>query len=222
MNIEISVTSDFICPWCLIGERRLTKALETVPDGVEVKINWLPYELNPDMPADGLDRRTYRSMKFGSWARSQMLDAQTIIGAKGDDVTFRYDLMNRTPNTQLAHRLMVLASMKGKGKQMADALFSAYFEQGKDIGDAKVLSAIAAELGLTPDETEDYLTGMEGKAEVQEAEATAAAAGVRSVPLFDIGGEMISGAQSVAQMAGALERALERQIGCSGGACSVG
>jgi predicted DsbA family dithiol-disulfide isomerase len=113
MSIAVAVTSDFICPWCLVGERRLTKAISTPPKGIEVDIEWKPFELNPNMPVEGMDRRLYRSLKFGSWERSRMLDAQTVEAAKGDSVAFDYAAIEKTPNTFRAHRLMRLAESYG-------------------------------------------------------------------------------------------------------------
>lgn len=221
MTLNITITSDFICPWCLIGERRLEKAIAALPAGVAVERRWRPFELNPDMPPQGMDRRAYRSLKFGSWEHSQRLDAQTVAAAADDAVDFDYAAMARTPNTLLAHRLTWFAERRGLATPIAAALFSAYFEQGRDIGDARVLADIAAENGLDRDEAGAFLAGEDGTREVRDAERAVQAGGVRSVPLFDIDGEIVSGAQSVAAFEAALRRAAARQDDCSTGACSL-
>jgi hypothetical protein len=113
MQIHIDVTSDFICPWCYIGEKRLTQAIASLPVGIDVQLHWLPFELNPDMPTEGMDRRACRSRKFGSWERSQAMDAQTVLSGKGDGATFAYDAITRTPNTFLAHRVSWLRAAFG-------------------------------------------------------------------------------------------------------------
>ncbi|MBB6584835.1 DsbA family oxidoreductase [Ralstonia solanacearum] len=222
MNLIVTITSDFICPWCLVGERRLAKALATLPKGITVETHWCPFELNPDLPAQGVDRKTYRTMKFGSWARSQTMDAHTVQAGKDDGIAFDYAAIERTPNTFQAHRLMQLAERQGVATAVAAAVFSAYFEQGRDIGDAAVLADIAVESGLAREAVDAFLAGDEGVQEVRTAERAVQASGVRSVPLFEIGGEVISGAQSVEQFALALQRATGLAEGCVDGACSVG
>jgi len=221
MTLTITITSDFICPWCLIGERRLEKAIAALPAGVTVERKWRPFELNADMPQEGMDRRAYRSLKFGSWERSQMLDAQTVSAAMDDAIAFDYAAIEKTPNTLLAHRLTWFAERHGLATPMAAALFSAYFEHGRDIGDAEVLADIAIENGLDRDEVSAFLAGDDGTRDIREAERAVQASGVSSVPLFDIDGEIVSGAQSAAVFEAALRRAIERVDACSTGACSL-
>lgn len=222
MSISVTVISDFICPWCLIGERRLAKAIEALPDGVDVDIQWKPFELNPTMPAEGMNRRTYRSLKFGSWERSSMMDAQTAAAAKDGEATFDYAAMETTPSTFAAHRLMRLGERHGLATPLADALLSAYFEQGRDIGDIDTLVEIAVEQGLDRAEADAFLRSGEAAAEVRADEEAQGAAGLRSVPTFIIGGDVVSGAQSVATFEAALRRAAEREDTCGAGACSIG
>lgn len=222
MKLTVTITSDFICPWCLVGEQRLVKALATLPEGITVEMCWRPFELNPDMPVQGVDRKTYRSMKFGSWARSQAMDAHTVQVGKDDGIAFDYTAIEKTPNTFLAHRLMLLAGREGVATAMAGAVFSAYFEQGRDIGDAAVLADIAVEIGLPREAVVAFLASDAGAQEVRAAERIVQAEGVRSVPLFEIGSEVVSGAQSVAQFELALQRATGLAEGCLDGACSVG
>lgn len=222
MAITVTITSDFICPWCFVGERRLAKALATLPEGITVETRWLPFELNPSMPVEGMDRKTYRSMKFGSWARSQAMDAHTALAGKGDGIAFDYAAIEKTPNTFLAHRLMQLAQREGVATAVASAVFSAYFEQGRDIGDAGVLADIAADKGLAREMVVAFLASDDDAQEVRAAERAVQAQGVRSVPFFDIGGEIVSGAQPVGQFEIALQRAAETADGCVNGACSIG
>jgi len=207
MPIRIAITSDFICPWCYIGERRLAGAIAALPAGTTVELTWRPFELNPAMPPEGMDRKTYRSLKFGNWERSRMLDAHTVAAAQGDGIVFDYDAMEKTPSTILAHRLMQLAARHGLATPVAQALFRAYFAQGLDLGDAGTLAAIAGRQGLDQDEVTAFLAGAQGVAEVRAAQRDARIGGVRSVPWFDIAGEAVSGAQSVEVFTAALQRA---------------
>ncbi len=92
MTLTIEITSDFICPWCLVVDKRLNQAIEQLKAPVKIQRLWYPFELNPTMPETGMNRKTYRSNKFGSWEYSQTLDAQTMQAAKNDGIEFRYDL----------------------------------------------------------------------------------------------------------------------------------
>ncbi|TPM24800.1 DsbA family oxidoreductase [Mesorhizobium sp. B2-3-5] len=221
MTITVTITSDFICPWCLIGERRLSKAIDSLPDGMDVELKWLPFELNSDMRPEGMDRKTYRSLKFGSWERSRLLDAHTIEAAKGDGVAFDYPAIERTPNTLFAHRLMQWAQEQGSATSMANRIFSAYFEHGRDIGNAGVLADIAAENGIDRAQAAAFLAGGGGTEAVRDLELSVQNRGVRSVPSFDIDGEIVSGAQPVEIFEAALRRAAERGSACTAGACTV-
>src|SRR4029077_10183314 len=106
-TIAVDVISDVICPWCFIGKRRLEKAI-AAHDG-QVKVRWLPFQLNPTMPKVGISRRDYRTKKFGSWERSQELDTQVAAAGAAEGIHFSFDRIERTPNTLDAHRLIWLA-----------------------------------------------------------------------------------------------------------------
>lgn len=221
MTLTITITSDFICPWCLVGERRLERALATLPSSVSVERHWRPFELNPDMPAAGMDRKIYRTLKFGSWERSKALDAHTVDATKEDDVAFNYAAITKTPNTLLAHRLMWLAEKESRVDAVADAIFSAYFEQGRDICDIATLADVAAEKGMDRAKVAAFLASDEGTPEVREAEQAAHAQDTRGVPLFNIEGELISGAQQTEVFVAALNRAVARADSCSAGFCTA-
>jgi len=147
-SLTIEVASDVICPWCYIGKRRLEKALALVQGEIEPQIRWLPFQLNPDMPAQGMPRADYRKAKFGSVERGRELDARVAAEGKREDIEFAFERMQRTPNTVAAHRLIQLAQAQGLAAPVVDELFRAYFEQGQDIGDAAVLAGIAQRNGV--------------------------------------------------------------------------
>lgn len=214
MRLPVTLTSDFICPWCFTGERRLAAAIARMPADVRVDVGYRPFELNPGMPAEGLDRKAYRSAKFGSWARSQELDAQVVRVGQADGLDFNYDRVTRTPNTMLAHRLTWLAANEGGDQALlANRLFAAYFTDGLDLADRGVLRGIASGAGLAADRIAAVLEGDLGEAEVRGLAAAACRKGIRGVPLFEVGGVVLSGAQPVAAMTAALLRATRQPVG---------
>src|SRR5260370_27884638 len=149
-SLVVDMVSDLICPWCFVAKRRVEKAAAIL--GKKVEMHWLPFELNADMPVDGLDRRVYRSAKFGSWEHSQRLDAQVAAAGAEVGITFHHDRMKRTPNTLRGHVLLAAALKQGlevQGK-VAERLSQAYFVNGEDVGDPTVLLTIPRELGVAP------------------------------------------------------------------------
>src|SRR5258706_8533032 len=144
----IEIASDVICPWCYIGKRRLEKALAQLGGEIATRIEWLPFQLNPSMPAGGLARAEYRRAKFGSLERGRALDQRVAQEGAGEGIAFAFERMQRTPNTVAAHRLIDLAQSQRKADPVVDALFRAYFEEARDIGDEKVLAGIAREFAV--------------------------------------------------------------------------
>jgi predicted DsbA family dithiol-disulfide isomerase len=204
---ELSVVSDAICPWCYVGKRRLEQAYALMEGGPRFRVAWRPFELNPQMPKAGIDRREYRMRKFGSWERSLALDAQLTEVGKSVGIQFRYDLMKRTPNTFDAHRLIWLAGEMGVQDAMVETLFRAYFSEGRDIGDASVLAQLAAEAGVDRARAEALLAGTEGSAEVAAEEEVAMRSGLSGVPTFVLEGRVLfSGAQPPELIARALNQ----------------
>jgi predicted DsbA family dithiol-disulfide isomerase len=195
MPIPISITSDFICPWCYIGEKRLARAIERLPGGIEVQLQWLPYELNPDMPPGGIDRRTYLLRKFRSREHVQAILGQTVTAGRDDGAIFNYEAIERTPNTLLAHRVSWLTEREGKQRAFVEATLEAYFVRGRDIGSAAILAELAAGVGLDHDAVASFLSSRDGAESVRAQERMALERGVQGVPYFDIAGTAIVGAQ---------------------------
>jgi predicted DsbA family dithiol-disulfide isomerase len=171
MNLEVA--SDVICPWCYIGKRRLERALDLLKNELTLDISWLPFQLNPGMPKEGMPRAEYRKAKFGSLERSRQLDARVMAEGRSEGIEFAFDRIERTPNTSEAHRLIALA---GDQNAVVSALFRAYFEEAKNIGDPQVLAGIAAQCGVEgwPEKAPDVSALEE---EVREM-------GVSAVPTF--------------------------------------
>lgn len=190
-TLAIEIISDAICPWCWVGKRRLERVLEKLAPEIDATVTWKPFELNPDMPKAGLDRRAYRSAKFGSWERSQALDAQVAEAARGDGLDLRHDRMERTPNTLDAHRLIWLAGLEPRQDAVVEGLFSAYFNEGGDVGSSAVLVEIAEAAGLDGKRVRAMLAGDEGVAEVQAELDRAATMRIQSVPSVVVNGRVL-------------------------------
>jgi len=196
MNLAVDVISDVICPWCYVGKRRLEKAVAALDGKHEVRIRWLPFQLNPTMPKEGIGRREYRTRKFGSWERSLELDARVIAVGKSEGIHFAFDRIERTPNTLDAHRLIWLADEEGVQDAVVEALFRAYFTEGRDIGNRQSLLDVVAEAGLDRARAEAMLNGDEGLVAFEEAEGLSLRFRVEGVPFFVVNGEVtLSGAQ---------------------------
>lgn len=208
MTLNIDVYSDVICPWCYVGKHRLEKALAAVKDQYDARVVWHPFELNPDMPKEGLNRKEYRSAKFGSWEKSLALDEQVKAAGAGEGIKFRHDLMEKTPNTLDAHKLILLAGREGVQDKVADAIFNGYFTQGKDVGDRDTLIEIGAAAGMNAERVKTFLDSEEAANAVNEAEAKGRKLRISGVPNFIINNRVsFSGAQSVETFIRAFEQA---------------
>ena len=214
--LTIDVISDVICPWCFIGKRRLERAL----DGRGVSVRWHPFQLNPEMPREGIERKAYRIRKFGSWERSQELDAQVAAAGHGEGIAFNFERQSRTPNTLDAHRVIWLAGERGVQDAVVEALFLAYFTDGRDLSDRATLAEIAAGVGLDRAEVDELLAGDQGLDVVRAGEGQARRLGVSGVPFFVVNGRVaLSGAQPPELFLQAFEQAGEAAV--AGEACEV-
>ena len=144
----IDVVSDVVCPWCYIGKRRLEAALQRL-DGSPPQIHWHPFQLNPDLPAEGVDRRSYLEAKFGGARRADEIYARVRAAGASVGIAFEFDRIQRQPNTLDAHRLIAWAQARGDAEPLVERLFRAYFIEGRFIGDARVLEQIASDAGST-------------------------------------------------------------------------
>jgi predicted DsbA family dithiol-disulfide isomerase len=192
--LAIIVYSDVICPWCYVGKRRLEAALADARMPA-VQLAWRPFELNPDMPAEGMERQLYRARKFGA-ERSAELDRNMAQVGREAGIAFAFDRQQRTPNTRLAHRLILEAGRQGRQDAVVTRLFRAYFEEGLDIGSAEVLTQVATETGLDPAGATEALGSPESLKEVIGLEEQGRRMGIEGVPFFILAGKYgVSGAQ---------------------------
>ena len=196
--IPLYVFSDPVCPWCYIGKANLDRALESRPDHL-LQVEWHPFQLNPDMPAQGADRRAYLEAKFGGKAEAARAYANVIDAATAAGVEINLEKMDRQPNTMNAHRLIHWAGLEGRQNAVVAALFRAYFRDGRDIGDAPTLAAIAAEAGMDHAVTLRLLATDADLDDLPARDADARHKPVRAVPTFVLAREyVLQGAQPVA------------------------
>ena len=203
----IEVISDVICPWCYIGKRRLEKAIARA--GRDMRVRWRPFQLNPQMPKAGMSRKEYRTAKFGSWERSLALDAQVTAAGHEEDIPFAFDRIERTPNTLDAHRLIWLAEQDGVQDAVVEALFRAYFTEGRDITDVPMLLDVVSDAGLDRGRASALLSSDDGVVAIKDAEHQAHRTGVQSVPFFIIDGKLaLSGARPPSDFLAAFNQAV--------------
>ncbi len=204
-TIKIEIVSDFVCPWCYVGKRRLEKALAQRPD-FSVDVSFRPFQLNPDMPREGKDRKEHMISIFGAERAESIMGSMGNIGRE-EGITIAYKEGSRSPNTMSAHVLSQLALAQGKQLPLSEALFKAFFSDAEDIGDTEVLLRLAAEVGLDVDEVEQELANSEAEDKVTELVNMARQQGVTGVPFFIIDGRYgLSGAQPAETLVEVLDK----------------
>ncbi|WP_306112868.1 MULTISPECIES: DsbA family protein [unclassified Roseovarius] len=186
--IKLDIISDPICPWCYIGKTLLDQALAERPDHPFV-IEWHPFQLNPDMPAEGMDRRAYLEAKFGGKEGAVRAYAPVLERAEAAGLNIDFAAIKRTPNTIDAHRLLHWAGIEEKQDEMAMALFAAYFDEGRDIGDAEVLADVADSLGMDGAVVQRLLKSTSDLSDIRARDAQFREMGVTGVPTFIVGGQ---------------------------------
>jgi len=193
--IRLDIFSDPVCPWCLIGKANLDRALEAHPEH-PFAIQWHPFQLNPDMPAEGVDKRSYLAGRFGGEDKVDAIHDRLRQMAKQAGVDMDPDKPQRLPNTLNAHRLIHWAGLEGRQTAMVSALFKAYWRDGRDIGDAQVLAEIAAAVGLDGAAIARLLASDADADDIAARDADARKKGVTAVPTFLIAQQyVVSGAQ---------------------------
>lgn len=193
--VKLDIISDPICPWCYIGKAGLDRALEKHPDH-PFQIEWHPFQLNPDMPMGGMDRREYLETKFGGKENAVRVYSQIADAAKAAGLEIDFEAMKRTPNTIDAHRLIHWAGLEGRQTAVIARLFKAYFVEGLDIGDHAVLLDIAEGVGMDRAMTERLLSSDADSEDIRARDAHARERGVTGVPTFVVANQhVLPGAQ---------------------------
>ena len=193
--VKLDILSDPICPWCLIGKTYLDRALEAHPEH-PFEIEWHPFQLNPDMPEGGMDRRGYLEKKFGGKEQAVAVYSRIAEAAESAGIDVDFGAIARTPNTLDAHRLIHWAGLEGRQTPVVSALFRAYFQDGRDIGDHGVLLDIAEAAKLDREVIGRLLTSDADAEDIRSRDAHARARGVTGVPTFVVANQhVLPGAQ---------------------------
>ena len=207
--LPIDMVSDVVCPWCLIGKRRLEKAIALLPD-VPVMVRFRPYFLNPWVPRAGISREEYLTTKFGSPERYRTIAQRVAQAAAAEGLTYALDDIKRQPNTIDCHRLILWADEIGNAAAMKQRLMDLYFTEGADLSDPEVLVRAAADIGLDPDAVRPLLASEEDVEEITMAANAAKEAGINGVPTFIVDGKYaVSGAQAPEVLAQVIRKATE-------------
>lgn len=196
-KIKVDVVSDVVCPWCYIGKRRLEKAIAKLADTYDFEVEYHPFELNPQIPVNGLDQKEYLVEKFGGEERYEQLTGRVVQVAAAEGLTFDYEKQKTSPNTRKSHALIQLAHEEGKQLPVMEAFFKAYFTDGKDLTKDSILTEIAVEAGLDKTKVESVLQDESAVLQVALAEQEMYKLGITGVPFYIINKKYgVSGAQA--------------------------
>ena len=212
--MQIDVIADTVCPWCFIGKRRLARAMAMRPD-ISFAVKWRPYRLDPTVPREGMDRQAYMRMRFGSEPRKILeMHKQIIAEGEKDGIAFNFEAMTRRPDSMNSHRLIRWAEAAGVQDDVVERLFIAYFENGDDISDIRILSDIADLCGMDGLEIAELLESDADIAMVEREDQLAREMGVTGVPAMIFGGRLaVSGARDSDVLLSVINRADEMQAG---------
>jgi predicted DsbA family dithiol-disulfide isomerase len=210
----VDVVSDVVCPWCYIGKRHLEAALATLAEAGERTpvVRWHPFELNPGLPPEGIDRRDYVESKFGGPARAARVYERVRRAGTQAGIAFDFERIRLQPNTRDAHRLIAWAQSREGADALVERLFRAYFIEGRFVGSHEVLAEIAHEAGEDADAAHAFLGSGVGASEIAQAEERAVSLGISGVPFFIIDARYgLSGAQPSEAIVEALRRARQAE-----------
>jgi predicted DsbA family dithiol-disulfide isomerase len=209
--LTIEIVSDLVCPWCFIGLRRLSTAIEQVRreiPGFSCRKVWRPFFLNPDTPPQGEPYLPFLEAKFGSREAVEALFARVREAGRAYDLDYAFERITLRANTLQAHRLIHWAQQRGEAEQLVERLFVAQFQRGEYVGDVALLTQIAAECGYPPAEVAAYLASTQDVDTVRSQEAEGRAAGIRQVPTFIVDRRLVVvGAEDPAVLAEAMRQA---------------
>ena len=194
--MHIRIVSDTVCPWCFIGKRRFERALAMRPQD-DLQIDWEPFQLNPTMPAGGMERKSYLAAKFGGLERAERQNERLYKTGMEEGIEFNFGAIGRTPNTVNSHRLVHFSGLAGLQEPVVEALFRGYFFDGRDLGDLDVLIEIGVAMGLDERELGRYLHSDDDRSIILGLDEKARQEGITGVPCFVVDGKFaVSGAQS--------------------------
>ncbi len=210
-EFQIDVISDVVCPWCYIGQRRLAEARARLPEDDPARratIRWHPFQLNPDLPPEGISRKAYVEGKFGGPERAAQVYARVAAAGATTGIPFAFDRIERQPNTRDAHRLIAWAQSQRDASDLVERLHHANFIEGRFLGDHVVLAAIAGEAGFDAESARALLDSGEGADAITRMDQRAREIGVQGVPFFIFNQHIaVSGAQEPAALLDAISQA---------------
>ncbi|HEY1327159.1 MAG TPA: DsbA family oxidoreductase [Casimicrobiaceae bacterium] len=218
-NLTVDVVSDVVCPWCYIGKRRLESALAELRAGepdLSVAVRWHPFQLNPDLPAEGMDRRAYLEAKWGSAERAAQNYERVQQAARASGLELAVDRIARQPNTLDAHRLIAWAQSEdpSRASELVERLFQAYFVEGRLVGDRAELARIAGEAGYDAGAVRAFLDSDRLREAIAGADVRARELGIGGVPFFIFNGRVaLSGAHEPGTMLDAIRQARQARAG---------
>jgi predicted DsbA family dithiol-disulfide isomerase len=207
--LTVDVVSDVMCPWCFIGKRRLEAALRSVPQ-LNVLVRWHPFQLDATLPKTGKDRKQYLSDKFGGLKRADAFYSQIRAAGEDENIPFAFEKIMLSPNTLDCHRLILWSKADDLQDEIVERLFTAYFVDGEDLTDTRVLVRISAEAGMQSDLVEQLLETETDLDKIEAQIANAQSSGITGVPCFIIDGRFVlAGAEKAETIAAALQHAEE-------------
>ena len=196
--MRINVFADTICGWCFIGHRNLNEALKKFPN-IKFDIRHIPFQLNPDMPTEGISREKYLEIKFGGKEHAAPMYENMKLKAKDSGMNFHLDKIIKTPNTVLSHLLIILSEQFNLQNEIKEKIYRSYFIDGLDIGDITILVNIAKESNIQENDFKDFINDKNIKL-VASKISIARERNITGVPFYEIGKDFISGAQSSIQL----------------------
>jgi predicted DsbA family dithiol-disulfide isomerase len=207
-TLTIDIVSDVVCPWCYVGKKHLERALDSLPE-IDAVIRWHPFQLDPTIPKEGVDRQAYMTKKFGDGDYLKSAHARIEKLGAENGIDFKFGAIKRSPNTLDAHRVIRWAKETGVEDEIVSALFKAYFEDGRDIGDSDILAHIAASVGMDGDGVKRLLETDTDTDSVMQEIAEAGRIGVTGVPFFILASRLaVSGAQPANILIDAIRQAM--------------
>ena len=210
-TLKIDIVSDVVCPWCVIGFRNLKKAMEELKSELEFEISWKPYELHPEIPQEGYDKKLYMQQKFGSSGGKSRYDEITKIG-ESLNFNFNFSKTERIPNTFMAHRLLWKSEEYNLQTELSEALFTAYFTDGLDVGSKEILAEISESIGMNKNEILNFLNSNEGGQETADLEMNFIEKSIGAVPTYFINNKyIIQGGQEPETFVSFLRKIIQKE-----------
>ena len=210
-TLKIDIVSDVVCPWCVIGFRNLKKAMHELQTELNFEISWKPYELHPEIPQEGYDKKLYMQQKFGSSNGKSPYNEIIKIG-ESIDFVFNFSKTERIPNTFMAHRLLWKAEQYNLQTELSETLFKAYFTDGLNIGSKKILSELCESIGMNKEEIMSFLESGEGGQEIADLEMEFIEKSIGAVPTYFINDKyIIQGGQEPETFVSFLKKIIEKE-----------